>query len=282
MENNPLYLSVVLSTYNNEKYIAEAIRSILNQTYPYFEFIIVNDGSTDKTLDIIKSFDDPRIVLIDKQNSGLIDSLNIGVRNAKYDWIARMDGDDISEVDRFEKQIPFLKEDVAVVGAQCNLINEKGAIIGHTHYPTLPSLVRLFVKIAFILPIAHPVCIFNKQKWNSVGGYDPNMYLGEDADLWMKMLSTGKFVVLKDRLLRYRKYDGNISQNSGELQMANQWLRVFKGNHGINKTLSKQEYERYIQMVTKVKLYENNRERNKFSSLLFCLRRYFILKKIRL
>lgn len=282
MENNPLYLSVVLSTYNNEKYIAKAIQSILNQTYPYFEFIIVNDGSTDKTLDIIKTFDDPRIVLIDKQNSGLIDSLNIGVRNAKYNWIARMDGDDISESDRFEKQIPFLKENVAVVGAQCSIINESGKIIGHTHFPTIPLLVRLFIKIAFILPIAHPVSIFNKQKWNSVGGYDPNMYLGEDADLWMKMLSTGKFVVLKERLLRYRKYDGNISKNFGELQFANQWLRVFKGSHGINKTLNKQEYEYYSQLVKRVKLYKHHIRGNKFFSFLFCLHRYFVLKRIKI
>lgn len=95
MSKEPIYLSVVLSTYNDEKYIAEAIQSILEQTYPYFEFIIVNDGSYDRTLEIINSFKNSRIILIDKPNTGLIDSLNIGILSSKYDWIARVDFYDI-------------------------------------------------------------------------------------------------------------------------------------------------------------------------------------------
>ena len=107
--NEPL-ISVLLCTYNDEKYIKDAIESILNQTFKKFEFIIVNDGSTDRTLDIIKQYNDERIVLIDKKNTGLTDSLNLGVSIAKTNWIARMDGDDISINNRFENQIKYLKD----------------------------------------------------------------------------------------------------------------------------------------------------------------------------
>lgn len=136
MKTEIIFLSVVLSTYNDEKYIAEAIQSILDQTYPYFEFIIVNDGSTDSTLNIIKSFKDDRIVLIDKPNTGLIDSLNTGVRAAKYDWIARMDGDDIAEPYRFEEQVKAIKRDIVLVSSQCSIIDSDGISIGTTRFLT--------------------------------------------------------------------------------------------------------------------------------------------------
>ena len=115
--NNPL-VSVVLSVYNAEKHIVEAIESILTQSYKNFEFIIIDDGSTDGSLEIIKSYDDERIILISRENKGLIASLNEGIEQAKGKYIARMDADDISLSSRFEEQVTFMEmhEEVGICG----------------------------------------------------------------------------------------------------------------------------------------------------------------------
>ena len=107
--NTPM-ISVVMPVYNAEKYLDEAIKSILVQTCKDFEFIIINDGSNDKSLEIIEKYNiqDERIVLINRENRGLIASLNEGIEKTKGRYIARMDADDISLPDRFEKQIEFL------------------------------------------------------------------------------------------------------------------------------------------------------------------------------
>lgn len=280
MNKEPIYLSVVLSTYNDEKYIAESIQSILDQTYPYFEFIIVNDGSKDGTLDIIKSFQDNRIVLIDKPNTGLIDSLNTGVNVAKYDWIARMDGDDIAEPDRFEMEVRAIKERVAVISSQCTIINSVGEVTGTTHFLTFWGIPTLFTKISFFMPIVHPVSIFNKNIFEQVGGYDPNMYLGEDNDLWIKMLSKGSLILLNKRLLRLRKHNNNISAHWGKQQELNQWIRVYKGAKGINRCLSKEEHDDIGIKIKNIKFYGQRRSNCHLIEFLKCIRRYLVLKKL--
>ena len=105
--NNNLSISVLMSCFNGEQWIEEAIRSVLNQSHPIDEFIIVNDGSTDKSLEIIKDFSekDPRINFIDKNNTGLADSLNVGIQKCSSEWIARIDIDDIWHVDKIVNQV---------------------------------------------------------------------------------------------------------------------------------------------------------------------------------
>ncbi len=251
---NPIYLSVVLSTYNDENYIAESINSILNQSYPYFEFIIVNDGSTDDTLKVIKSFKDPRIILIDKPNSGLINSLNIGVKAAKYDWIARMDGDDIAEPNRFEEEVKYIKTGVAVVSSQCNIIDSKGSIIGKTKFMTSTIGKYFSFKYSIVL-IAHPTVIFNKHLFNQVGGYDKNMYVAEDYDLWTKMLAFGKLEVCNKRLLNLRKHNNNISAKGQYFQQLNSTIGVVKRIHKLNRSLTELEYTEIKELVLKSNFY---------------------------
>ena len=107
----PPAVSVVMSCYNASRFLAEAIESILRQTFTDFEFIIIDDGSTDDTLDIIRTYaqTDPRIVVIEKANTGLADSLNVGIGAARGEWIARQDADDVSFPDRLFHQIEFLR-----------------------------------------------------------------------------------------------------------------------------------------------------------------------------
>lgn len=276
MNKRTIYLSVVLSTYNDEKYIKESIQSILDQTYPYFEFIIVNDGSTDCTLDIIKSFTDERIVLIDKPNTGLIDSLNIGVRAAKYDWIARMDGDDIAEPNRFDEEVKLLNDSVAIVSSQCNVIDSTGKIIGHTKF--LAGIVGKYMSLLLDLPlIVHPSVVFNKVIFKNVGGYDPNMNIAEDYDLWCKMLSLGKLIISPQRLLNLRKHESNISITKRELQILNNCIGFAKKTHHIYRNLSRKEYNYvclYIQKSWLYNRYYSKPERSKIDYLLKHIARY--------
>lgn len=243
MSKKPIYLSVVLSTYNDEKYIAASIQSILNQSYPYFEFIIVNDGSNDSTLDIIKSFDDPRIVLIDKPNTGLIDSLNNGVRVAKYDWIARMDGDDVAEANRFEEEVKVLADNVAVVCSQCNVIDSSGLKIGRTKFPSSHLGVSFYINTDFNFPIAHPSVVFNKAMWEKAGGYDPLMLISEDKDMWIKMFKYGDLVMINKPLLNLRKHGGNISTTKSEIQSKNSWVAYLKHIYNVRRSLNSREFE---------------------------------------
>ncbi len=146
MSENPK-VSVIMSVYNGDKYLREAIESILNQTFTDFEFIIVNDGSTDNSLEIIESYDDERIKTINnKKNIGLTKSLNKALKFAKGKYIARQDADDVSLPNRFEKQVEYLDShpEVALVGTSVYLIDENGKIIGKRIAFAKPRIKDLF------------------------------------------------------------------------------------------------------------------------------------------
>ena len=126
-------LSVIMPIYNVEPYIGKAIESVLHQTFENFEFIIIDDGSTDKTYDIISSYHDKRIIIIRNQiNRGLAKCLNQGFLIAKAEYIIRMDGDDICKPERFSKQIQFMLEhpNLGISGTYMDLIDEHGKLLG--------------------------------------------------------------------------------------------------------------------------------------------------------
>ena len=154
--NIPL-VSVVLSVYNGEKYLMNAIESILDQTYPAFEFIIVNDGSTDNSPKIIDKYRklDNRIKVLNQKNRGLIDSLNRGLALANGRYIARMDSDDISLPSKLEEQYNYLENnpDIGVLGTWIEMINEDGKPLKLWESPTSNHLIEwsLFFKTAWWL-----------------------------------------------------------------------------------------------------------------------------------
>ena len=128
-----------MSVYNGEKYLREAIESILNQTFTDFEFLIVNDGSTDSSLEIILSYPDERIrVIRNDRNIGLTKSLNKALQQAKGEYIARQDADDISLQNRFEEQLIYLEKhpEVALLGTSAYKIDERGEILAKVIVPT--------------------------------------------------------------------------------------------------------------------------------------------------
>lgn len=258
MEQSKIYLSVVLSTYNEGKYIAESIQSVLDQTYPYFEFIIVNDGSTDGTLDIIRSFDDPRIVVIDKPNTGLPDSLNKGIEKAKYDWIARMDGDDICLPDRFERQVELINDGYDVVGGQFKTIDEKGVVSsGVSHNPLSSWKSRVYAHLGWT-PLIHPSAVIKKEKLFAVGCYDVNFKAAQDIDLWLRLSHNCRIANVPTVVLHYRKHKNTITSNGKELQTRLSFLAFMKYCLRIDRSLSPTEFEQFKEIIDSMKLTEKN------------------------
>lgn len=204
--NKPL-VSVVMSVFNAERFIHKAIESILNQTLRNFEFIIINDASVDKTLQIIYEFKkkDKRIRLINnKKNLQMAKSLNLGVNQAKSDLIARMDQDDISLPNRLEVQYDFMKShpNVAIVGNDVVIIDEDGRVTGKRIYPTTSNGLKkiLFRYSAF----AHPTVMFRKSAFQKLKGYNPEKYPCEDIDLWFRFGRNHEFASIPSFLLKYR------------------------------------------------------------------------------
>lgn len=180
-------VSVIMSAFNEEKTIARAVESILNQTFGDFEFIIVNDGSTDNTMKIIKGYQDSRIKSIDKRyNSGLADSLNIGIQNSGGNFIARMDADDYSEKERLEIQVEFLENnpDVDLVGTWAYLIDLNSNTKKECKPPITDKDIKKYMQKDS--PFIHSSVMFRRHVVEKVGYY--NLVKGmEDYDLWIRM-----------------------------------------------------------------------------------------------
>lgn len=206
-KNKPL-VSVIMPTFNTDKYIHRAIKGILNQTLKNIEFIIVNDASTDKTLSILQSHakKDSRIKIINnKHNLKVASSLNLGVAAAKANFIARMDADDISHhPQRLKLQYLFLKKNpkVAVVGTNISIVDSFEREIWKREYLTdSKSLKKTMFRYS---PFAHPTVMFRKNVFDEFGGYNPDMIPCEDIDLWFKIGVKYAFGSIPQTLLKYR------------------------------------------------------------------------------
>lgn len=225
---NEMTLSVVLPVYNGQDYIQEAIESILNQTFTDFEFIIINDGSTDNSLNIIKAFDDSRIVLIDQENKGLAKTLNIGLNIARGKYIARMDGDDIASFNRFEKQVRYLKEkpNVKLLGTAVDLIDKDGrSICIDAPYTGSRFLKKYLQKVGN--PFKHPTVMFDRQLALQIGGYNETIgkYF-EDYFLWNEFSHHGDVEIMKDVLLQYRITPGSIMGSVKSKEFSDFMIRI--------------------------------------------------------
>lgn len=208
-------ISVLLPVYNSELYIREAVDSILNQTFSDFEFIIIDDASTDKSVEIIQSYSDPRIQLIVKpKNSGYTDSLNYGLTIAKGEFIARMDSDDISLPTRFEKQLAFLEKNsnVAVCSSWIT-------IFGNTAEPYVFEAPEnpLDIKLTFLSYdcVAHPAVMLRKSCLNNMN-YQKEYVPAEDYKLWSEMILNHDFYIIQESLLHYRQHEQNISKTKAD------------------------------------------------------------------
>jgi glycosyltransferase involved in cell wall biosynthesis len=207
-------ISVAMSVYNNAPYLAHAIESILAQTLTDFEFLIVNDGSTDGSGDIIDRLaaEDARIKPIHQANAGLIVSLNRMIEEARAPLIARMDGDDMALPERFERQVALLdaNPDIGVLGTGCTVIEQDGTPSTY-RFENVVSTEDILDDLKNGPPICHPSVMMRRDVVRAVGGYHPAYRHCEDYDLWLRLSEHVKMANLPDRLLLYRHSPTQVS-----------------------------------------------------------------------
>ncbi len=202
-------ISVVMSVFNGAAFLGEAIASVLRQSFREFEFIIVDDGSTDASSEIIASFvsSDSRIVTMRQENRGLPTALNVGIRQARYDLIARMDADDLMLPQRLERQLTFMLErpQLAVACSYSYLINANGQRVASskTRVDTKRGLAEKNPDL--FLEVIHPTVMMKKEHILRLGGYRENLVYAEDRDLWGRVVTSGGQIECQPEfLLEYR------------------------------------------------------------------------------
>lgn len=201
-----------MPVYNARAFLNEAIDSILNQTFSDFEFLIIDDGSTDDSMAIVESYLDPRIrFLPNEANRGIVYSLNRGLEAASGKYIARMDADDVSLPDRLALQSHFLDEhpEVALVGSNTILINATGDELEREYYPTSMREIRRAIFIHN--PFAHGSVMIRGEAIRQVGRYDHRFLHNEDYDLWLRIARKHQLANLKEHLLKRRIHNSNIT-----------------------------------------------------------------------
>jgi glycosyltransferase involved in cell wall biosynthesis len=214
MKSDSLLVSVVMPVYNGGPYVARAIDSVLAQAFSDFEFIIVNDGSTDDTESVIRSYADPRIRLITQPNHGFVFSLNRGIQLAKGVYIARMDADDISAPKRLSTQLALLESrpSIGVVGTAIIRIDESGRPLCTEYF--LANDAELRQDLALRCPFAHGSVIMRRDLVQQVGGYRQEFWLAEDYDLWRRMAAVGELANSLEPLYFYREHSQGVTANN--------------------------------------------------------------------
>lgn len=206
-------VTVLLCAYNAAAFLQPAVESILAQTWRDFEFLIIDDASTDDTPQILAAFDDPRIrVLRNEQNLGLTPSLNRGLREARGEWIARQDADDLSASDRLEKQLAFLEANpgAALVGSQMRALNAAGRRQGIRDVPLTSESIQWSLLLAN--PIVHTAVTFRRDVFrDELGGYDERFTSCQDYEFWARASAKHRLCNLPDRLVSYRMHGASIS-----------------------------------------------------------------------
>lgn len=213
-ETKPL-ISVIMSVYNGEKYLSEAIRSILNQSYENIEFVIINDGSTDNSEKIVSGFIDSRIRYEKRPNSGLAASLNYAVKMSTGKLIARMDSDDIAYPERICVQCEYLMShaDCVLIGSNADIIDEEGNYLYTSKLPSSHTELSLLLKNAS--PFFHSSVVYKKEIFNMCGGYyEPIRQHVEDFILWNKFINYGKMYNTEKPLIKYRLTPGGLSNRN--------------------------------------------------------------------
>jgi len=235
METKAPKISVLMPAYNAEKYIAEAIESILNQTLKDFEFIIVDDCSTDGTLKIIEKYasKDSRIKIIhNTTNLYISKAINAAIEIAKAEIMARMDADDIAMPTRLEKQYKLLMNnpDVAVTGANMQIIDEEGREVCIRKYFANDKDLR--EKIFRYSPFAHPVVMYRRNVVREFGCYTPAFSPSEDVNLWFRIGTKYKFANVPEVLLRYRFFsDSSSNKKIHQVEIKTLKMRWYAWRH---------------------------------------------------
>jgi glycosyltransferase involved in cell wall biosynthesis len=224
-------VSVLLPAFNAERFVAAAVRSVLAQTHRDFELIAIDDGSTDRTGEILEMLagEDPRVRVISHPNYGMGRSLNEALEVAKHDWVARMDADDLMMPNRLERQLAFLAENrgLVVASSLVHYIDEDGNDIGRNTSPfTDAANVREAVADNRVVGFHHPAVMMRKQVIRDVGGYRPAFWPADDADLWNRVLERHAGVLVQpEYLMKYRIHGASACVASArEMTRKTEWV----------------------------------------------------------
>lgn len=222
-------VSVVLPVYNCAEYVSLAIQSILNQTFTNFELLIIDDASTDHTLEIVKSITDERIQWFTKEkNSGQVDSLNFGIAHAKGKYVAIMHGDDYSLPERLAAQYNFMEahSEIGLCGSWYRIMNEATVF----QLPLIHDELKL--QLIYTCPFAHPTVMLRREtlELNKLR-YQPGFTVSEDYDLWIRMANVTRIANVPEILLEYRDHPAQASKNWKRMQkevfdIRNRYLKI--------------------------------------------------------
>jgi glycosyltransferase involved in cell wall biosynthesis len=207
-------VSVIMPVLNGERYLNEAVDSILDQSFRDFEFIIINDGSVDNTSKILDSYSDDRIRLVQRENRGFAYSLNEAIQLAKGKYVARMDADDVALENRLQLQYEFMESypGVDILGGQADIIDEYGRLIGEMRKPVSWPNISKYIKYA--CPLCHPTYFVGEHVYDIIKGYR-NIPPVEDYDFLFRAFEKGCVMRnLPEKILKYRKTNNSMTANN--------------------------------------------------------------------
>jgi hypothetical protein len=213
-------VSVLLAVHDGQEYLREAIDSILGQSLSAFELIVVDDGSTDETPEILASYSDGRLILIRQERTGLTRALNVASHYARADCLARMDADDLSHRERLQCQLDFLLSHPTVLacGTDYEVIDARGRVLGFSSVPHEAEDIRARL-IGFGNCIAHGSSMIRRDAFEGVGRYREEFVASQDYDLWLRLSEIGQLANVPRRLYRWRLVPGGVTTRSHDRQL---------------------------------------------------------------
>ncbi len=274
MENN-LKVDVLMPVYNCEKYIEQAIQSVLEQTYQNFHLYIINDGSTDSSQEIAERYaaKDKRITIISHPNMGMGNSLNKALKIATAEWIVRMDADDEMMPNRIERQVEFAKShpNLAVASSFVLYINEYGEMIGKS-YSELTNLktVNRIIESNDLIGFSHPAVIMKREVVLAVGGYRGQYWPADDIDLWNRIVEKGYQVLVQpEYLLKYRIHSNSISiSGARSARLKVHWVK--ESMLARRKGKIEPTWEEFCEIRDSIPIYKKiNQERKDLAKILY-------------
>jgi glycosyltransferase involved in cell wall biosynthesis len=266
-------ISILLPLYNDELYIKKAIQSVFANSYKNFELVVINDGSNDNSLEIVKSINDERLKIYTKSNTGLIDTLNYGLTKCNYEIIMRMDGDDEIEKEKIETQLLFFKKlNPIILGTGGYIINNFSEIKSKVDVPE--NNKSILKKMRLLQPsIIHASIMFYKDAIIKAGKYDEKFSVAEDYELFYRLSRMGDLRNINIPFYKIRKNSENVSVTSSRTQLINTMIaRRLYQNQNLKK-VNINDYNHYKEktknsMVFKIIDFLNNKINNSKSGLL--------------
>lgn len=228
-----MLLTVAMPVYNNERFLAAAIESVLGQSHPYFEFLICDDGSTDSSPEIARRYAkaDHRVRVLTHPNAGVCNTMNEAIARSQGEWIACMHSDDIMLPQRLERQLAFVSEnpDVDLTSCMVHWIDDHDRVVGCNRCDlTTRETVKRAIAGNRVLAFPHPGAMFRKSVVEAVGGYRPEAFPTEDVDLWNRIADAGYGVLVQpELLLKYRVHSDSTSTLRARRIMRNlRWVEA--------------------------------------------------------